>query len=165
MGIKVYSTPTCGYCHQAKAFLKERGIQFTDVDVSRDRAAAREVVELTGQMGVPVIVVDGEVIIGFDRSRLEMLIAQGSATGRVKFGVKIANARNMPGALVGVVGSGGLGSKAGLASGDVVTEISGRPVRNAGDMEQVLGSIRAGDIVTVKFNRSGMERKSEIIAG
>jgi glutaredoxin len=59
MKVKVYSTPTCGYCHQAKKFLAERGVEYSEFDVSCDRAAAEEMVRLTGQMGVPVILVDG----------------------------------------------------------------------------------------------------------
>ena len=61
MNVDIYTSPTCGYCHQAKAFLSERGVKFTEYDISRDRTAADEIVRLTGQMGVPVIVVDGQV--------------------------------------------------------------------------------------------------------
>lgn len=76
INIRIYTTPTCGYCHQAKRFLSERGVKFTEYDVSRDRAAADEMVRMTGQMGVPVIVVDGQVVVGFDRTRLEHLLAK-----------------------------------------------------------------------------------------
>jgi S1-C subfamily serine protease len=93
-----------------------------------------------------------------------MLLRDGSRRDKVRFGLKIADARNMPGALVGAVGAGGLGSRAGLASGDVVTEISGLPVRNAGDMERILAGIRTGDIVALRFSRGGVDRKSEIVA-
>ena len=75
MDVKIYTTPTCGYCHQAKKFLADLGVSFTEHDVSRYRAAAEEMVRLTGQMGVPVIAVDGEVVIGFDRASLEKLLA------------------------------------------------------------------------------------------
>lgn len=63
MEVKIYTTPTCGYCHQAKAFLDDLGMSYTEHDVSRDRTAAEEMVKLTGQMGVPVIVVDGRAVI------------------------------------------------------------------------------------------------------
>lgn len=69
--IKIYSTPTCPYCKMAKSFLTEKGIAFSDVDVSVDRAAAEEMVEKTGQMGVPVLDIDGAVIIGFDKDAIE----------------------------------------------------------------------------------------------
>ncbi|MBI2939725.1 MAG: glutaredoxin family protein [Chloroflexi bacterium] len=68
--IVIYSTPTCGYCRQAKAFLAERGIPYREIDVSTDRAGAYDMVRKTGQYGVPVIEVDGSVIVGFDRRRL-----------------------------------------------------------------------------------------------
>ena len=72
--IKVYSTPTCPYCKMAKSFLTEKNIDFTDVDVSTDQKAAEEMVEKTGQMGVPVLDIDGEIIIGFDRDAIEAAI-------------------------------------------------------------------------------------------
>jgi glutaredoxin-like YruB-family protein len=63
--IIVYSTPSCPYCVMAKTFLKERNIPFEDVDVSRDRARAMEMVEKSGQMGVPVIDIDNNILVGF----------------------------------------------------------------------------------------------------
>lgn len=69
--IKVYSTPTCPYCKMAKAYLEGKNFAFTDVDVSVDGKAAQEMVEKTGQMGVPVLDIDGEVIIGFDREAID----------------------------------------------------------------------------------------------
>ena len=68
--IKIYSTPTCPYCKMAKDYLTEKGISFSDVDVSVDRKAAEEMVEKTGQMGVPVLDIDGTVIIGFDKDAI-----------------------------------------------------------------------------------------------
>ena len=75
MNIDVYTTPTCGYCHQVKEFLARRGVEFTEHDVLVDRAAANEMVSKSGQMGVPVIIVNGQVVIGFDRARLEQLLS------------------------------------------------------------------------------------------
>ncbi|MFP4118014.1 MAG: glutaredoxin family protein [Candidatus Woesearchaeota archaeon] len=72
--ITVYSTPTCPHCTHAKEFLKENNVEFEDVDVSADRDKAREMVEKSGQMGVPVIDVDGTIIVGFDQGRLQELI-------------------------------------------------------------------------------------------
>lgn len=66
----VYSTPTCPYCTMAKAFLEEQGVAFKEVDVSKDYSAAREMVEKSGQMGVPVIDVKGTIIIGFDQEAI-----------------------------------------------------------------------------------------------
>jgi len=65
--VKVYSTSACPYCRMAKDFLKEQKIEFEDVDVGSDSEAAKEMVEKTGHMGVPVIDIDGEIIVGFDK--------------------------------------------------------------------------------------------------
>jgi glutaredoxin-like YruB-family protein len=69
--VKIYATPTCPYCNIAKAFLRENKVDFTDIDVSRDRAAAREMIEKSGQMGVPVLDIDGKLIVGFDRDAIK----------------------------------------------------------------------------------------------
>jgi glutaredoxin-like YruB-family protein len=65
--VKVYSTPTCPYCRMVKAFLKEKRVEFDDFDVSVNREAAKEMIEKSGQMGVPVVEVNGKIIVGFDR--------------------------------------------------------------------------------------------------
>jgi glutaredoxin-like YruB-family protein len=70
----IYSTPTCPYCVYAKNFFKERGVNFEDVDVSKDRTRAMEMVEKSGQMGVPVIDIGGEIIVGFQPAVFEELI-------------------------------------------------------------------------------------------
>jgi glutaredoxin-like YruB-family protein len=67
----VFSTPTCPWCTRAKQYLAGRGVTFRDVDVSRDPAAARDLVRRTGQMGVPVIEIDGRPIVGFDQARID----------------------------------------------------------------------------------------------
>ncbi len=72
--ITVYSTPTCPYCTYAKEYFKEQGIAFNDVDVSRDRVAAQEMVTKSGQMGVPVIDIGGAIVIGFQPEVFEKLI-------------------------------------------------------------------------------------------
>lgn len=70
----IYTTPTCGYCHQAKRYLAEKGVNYTEIDVSTDEAAAEDVVRRTGQFGVPVIDVGGTLVVGFERRRLEKLL-------------------------------------------------------------------------------------------
>jgi len=72
--IKVYSTQTCPYCHIAKDFLKENKIKFEDIDVSENEEKANEMIEKSGQMGVPVIDIDGEIIIGFDKEKIKKLL-------------------------------------------------------------------------------------------
>lgn len=72
--VVVFSTPTCPHCRTAKQYLKKKGVRFTDVDVSRDAQAARDMARISGQQGVPVITVGGRPIIGFDRSKLDRLL-------------------------------------------------------------------------------------------
>lgn len=74
MKVKIYSTPTCPYCIAAKDFFKSKNIEFTDIDVSSDEAKAQEMIELSGQMAVPVIVIDGKVFVDFDQEEIEKLI-------------------------------------------------------------------------------------------
>lgn len=69
--VKVYSTPTCPYCDMAKKFLKENKVEFENIDVSRDEKAAEEMVEKSGQMGVPVLEINGEIIVGFDKEAMK----------------------------------------------------------------------------------------------
>jgi len=73
--VKVYSTPTCPYCVTLKEFLKSKEISFEDIDVSKDMEAQKDMVERSGQMGVPVVDVDGEMVIGFDRERISKLLS------------------------------------------------------------------------------------------
>ena len=77
MKVRVYSTPTCPYCRMAKAFLKERNIDYVDIDVSSDRAGRDEMIKKSGQMGVPVIDIDSKIVVGFDRDRIQRLVEEG----------------------------------------------------------------------------------------
>ncbi len=72
--VLVYTTPTCPWCNKAKSFLRERKISYKEIDVSRDRKAAEDLVRRSGQMGVPVIEIDNQIVIGFDQRRVEKLL-------------------------------------------------------------------------------------------
>ena len=72
--VKVYSTPTCPWCIRAKQFLKENNIDFQDIDVSSDQQAVDELMQKTGQMGVPVLDIEGEIIVGFDREKIKSIL-------------------------------------------------------------------------------------------
>ncbi len=69
--VKVYSTPTCPFCKKVKGFLKENNIEFEDVNVQENHEAVHEIVEKSGQMGVPVTDIDGTIIIGYDMPKLK----------------------------------------------------------------------------------------------
>lgn len=73
MQITVYSSPTCPHCRALKDYLDKKGVAYTDHNVVDDAQAREEMFKLTGKMAVPVVVVDGEVIMGFDRAKLEKL--------------------------------------------------------------------------------------------
>jgi glutaredoxin 3 len=72
--VKIYSLPTCPHCNDAKAFLKEHGIKYTDINVEEDKAAQDEMVEKSGQRGTPTIDIDGEIIVGFDEDKLKEVL-------------------------------------------------------------------------------------------
>ncbi len=72
--VLVFTTPSCPWCRRAKTYLRDRGVPFREVDVSRDAAAARDLVRRSGQMGVPVIEIDGRPVVGFDRQRIDQML-------------------------------------------------------------------------------------------
>lgn len=155
-----------------KGFLSQKGVKYTEHDVSVDRAAAEEMVKKTGQMGVPVITIDNEVVVGFDRPRLEQLLSRGGGGQRPHFGLQIADASKITrkaglvpvfGAFVGKVAPSSPGERAGLKPGDIITEINIRPIRSADDLEKVLAGLTAGSRVMIVFMREQETLRSEIV--
>ncbi|OGG60248.1 NrdH-redoxin [Candidatus Kaiserbacteria bacterium RIFCSPHIGHO2_02_FULL_50_50] len=73
--VKIYSTPTCHFCHMAKDFFTENKVEYTDYNVAEDLEKRQEMREITGQMGVPVIMIGENVIIGFDEPKIRELLA------------------------------------------------------------------------------------------
>ena len=73
--VVIYSTPTCPYCKRAKEYLSRKGISYTDIDVAQDREKAKEMTQKSGQMSVPVIIIDGEIVVGFNQVQLDKLLA------------------------------------------------------------------------------------------
>jgi len=69
--VSIYTTPTCSYCKQAKDYFKEKGIDFEEIDVATDAAKAQEMIEKSGQMGVPVLDIGGRIIVGFDKAAID----------------------------------------------------------------------------------------------
>jgi len=72
--VTIYTTPTCVYCKMTKAFFKENNVQYEEKDVSIDRAATDEMIKKSNQMGVPVIDIDGQILVGFDKEGLSRLL-------------------------------------------------------------------------------------------
>lgn len=71
MSVKVYSTTACPWCYKVKDYLKEKKVKFEDINVGEDREAAQEMVKKSGQMGVPVIDINGKIIVGFDKEKID----------------------------------------------------------------------------------------------
>ncbi len=72
----IYSTPTCPYCKMAKEYLSRKEIPYIDINVAQDREKAKEMIDKSGQMGVPVIIIDGEIVVGFNQALLDKLLSQ-----------------------------------------------------------------------------------------
>jgi len=79
--VKIYSTPTCPYCVQAKRYFDLQGIAYVEVNVASDQKAAYEMASKSGQMGVPQIEINGRTIVGFDRPALDAIIASFQMMG------------------------------------------------------------------------------------
>lgn len=73
--VTIYTTPTCSYCKAAKAFFREHNVAYTEYDVAADKEKAQEMITKSGQMGVPVILVGDDLIVGFDEDRLKTLLS------------------------------------------------------------------------------------------
>jgi glutaredoxin 3 len=73
--VTIYSTPVCHFCHAAKDFFKENNVEYTEHDVAADLEKRSEMIDMTGQMGVPVIRIGDDVIIGFDEAKLKELLS------------------------------------------------------------------------------------------
>ena len=121
-------------------------------------------IRLSGQRGVPVITVDDNVVIGFDRARLEQLLASRPTTG-VELGVSVADAMpraKMEGAYVGKVKSSSLAERAGLAPDDVIVELDGQAVHSAADLRKAVSLLKAGSKVQLVYVRAGRRQTAEL---
>jgi putative serine protease PepD len=132
--------------------------------VALDPTAAQEVVRRSGQMGVPVITAGDEVIIGFDRPRLERLAARlappampPDPSQRPRIGLRVKDGSG--GAEVGAVNPGSPAEQAGVRIGDVIIEIAGRPVWSAADLESALATLTTGRTTAVQVRRGGKQNR------
>jgi len=144
-----------------KEFLSQKGVAYEEHDVTKESLAIGEVQRLTGQTGVPVTVVDGQVVVGFDQARIEQLMSQAGAPERPKFGAAIADAvkyskegaPTIVGAYVGRLKAGSVAEKLGLVVGDVIIQVGITRISNAGDFEQACSAFEAGSQISVVFVR------------
>jgi glutaredoxin 3 len=163
MSVVIYTTPTCGFCHQVKAHLNRRGVPFVERDVSRDPQAAAEMVQMSGQQGVPVTVIDGQMVLGANMPLIDQLLAQRSSHPP-KLGMAIADAGRVAakkgiqlpaGAYVGRVNPGSTGALAGLRAGDVIMQLAGQPVRSDQDVHRIMAGLSHGQTVDLLAWRNG----------
>jgi glutaredoxin len=145
-----------------KEFLSQKGVRYQDRDVSVNRAYAEEMVKATGQMGVPVTIIDGQTVIGFDRGRLEQILAQRQANKRPSLGITIADAGKVTakngngvriGAYIGSVRPNSTAEKLGLATGDIITEFNLRSIATSSDLEQALTQSNPGSRISLALIR------------
>jgi S1-C subfamily serine protease len=132
-------------------------VPFVDRDVSIDRVAGQEMVRRSGQMGVPVITVGDEVIVGFDRRRLEQALVRAGTAPASGEGPKLGlRVRDVGGAVeVGGARPGTLGGRAGVQAGDVVESLNGQPIRSVADLERAAGSLVSGHNAEIVVRRGG----------
>jgi glutaredoxin 3 len=163
MSVVVYTTPTCGFCHQVKAYLHQRGVPFTEYDVSRDPQAAAEMVRLSGQQGVPVVLIDGQVVVGFNRPLIDQLLVR-RAPRPPKLGIAIADAGRIAakkglqlpdGAYLGRVDSGSVAALAGLRPGDVSVQLAGQAIQTDQNVDRIMANVRPGQVVDLLAWRNG----------
>lgn len=142
-----------------KEYLSRRSIPFVEKDVAADPAAAAEMVRLSGQRGVPVTVIDGRVVVGYDQATLNQLLVGAQ---RPRLGAAVADAAEMAakgrchvnqGAYVGRVTPNSPAARAGLLAGDVIIAIAGRAVSSAADVEALASRLRAGTEWPVRYVR------------
>jgi glutaredoxin 3 len=145
-----------------KEFLSQRSVSFEERDVSKNQSYAQELVRSTGQMGVPVTIIDGQLVVGFDRERLEQLITRTKMRQRPSFGASIADASKITakqgtgitfGAYVGRVRPGSVADRIGLVSGDIITELNMKRIANASDLELAISSLNSGSRLSLSFLR------------
>lgn len=142
-------------------FLRKQGVPYEEVDVTKNAAAAREILSRTGQMGVPVIADSHEAVVGFDLPRLQRMAARHRRPG---LGLRVKDADDGSGAYVGSVRPGSPAERAGVQPGDIVDELSGAPVKSAADLEQIGSRRRPGHPTSISVRRAG-ERLTLIIPG
>jgi S1-C subfamily serine protease len=153
-----------------KGFLSQRGISFTEIDVSRDAAAAQDIARRTGRLAVPVTDIDGHLVVGFDQPQLEHYLSKAKPTAATPFGATVADAekytaahglRVVPGAYIGAVKPGLPAAVSGLKPGDIITRIDGMAVNNAADLDQVFSGLEKGARIRITFIRDGQPRQAE----
>jgi glutaredoxin 3 len=163
MSVTIYTTPTCGFCHQLKSYFRQQGIAFTEYDVSQDPYRANEMVRLSGQQGVPVSVIDGNVVLGADIPRVNEILAQRGGSSP-KLGLSIADTDQIAakkgmqlprGAYVGRVRPASPAALAGVQPGDVIVQLAGQAVQARQDVHRISDQLQFDQPVDLVVWRNG----------
>ena len=153
-----------------KEFLSRKGVPYTEKNVAYDRVAAAEMLNKSGRNGVPQTLIGDQIVVGFDRPRLEGLLKQygpgsgaASPTG-LSLGVSVADAAKHapeagPGAYIGQIKPGSLAARSGLQAGDVVVALNGQATPNADSLIAATQRLRPGQVVTATVIRKGQRQE------
>lgn len=175
--VTLFRTSTCPWCDRAADFLRSRNVPFMEIDVSRDRNAAMEMVRRSGQQGVPVTVAGDDVILGFDQARLGRLAERLAAPKRKPLGILAADAAeylarhpdlstNVPegthGVYVGKIRPETVAESSGLQAGDIITGLAGKKIRTMLQLDQLVDTLKAGESSTVRYLRNGEEETATL---
>ena len=153
-----------------KEFLSQKGVTIREKNIEYDRLAEQELMDKTGQMAVPVIVMGGETVVGFDRAQLEAVLARTQTGRRTSLGAAVADAAKITavqgagvilGAYVGKVRAGSVAEKLGLVQGDIITEVNMQNIANAAGLELALSKLRQGSRISVIFLRGNNKLSAE----
>jgi glutaredoxin-like YruB-family protein len=166
--VTVYTTDTCPWCDRAKTYLRSNNVPFVEKNVAADYNAAVEMVKRSGQQGVPVITTEDEVILGFDQQRLARLVQKYSAPKRPALGLMAAEAEsflkrhpeiaaNYPddikGIYVGETRPDSVAARAGLKPGDIIVAAANKRVRNLGELDRLIDTLKPGESITFRYYR------------
>lgn len=156
-----------------KEFLSRKGVPYTEKNVAYDRVAAAEMINRSGRNGVPQTLIGDQIVVGFDRARLEGLLkpyangVQAASSSGVSLGVSVADAKTHaigggPGAYVGNVKPGSLAANAGIQTGDVIVALDSQTVPDADSLITATKRLRSGQAVSVTVIRDGQKRELRI---
>ncbi len=166
--VTVYSTQSCPWCDKAKEYLKSNNVPFVEKQVDTDRAAAYEMMRLTGQQGVPVIVAGDDVILGFDQQKLARVVSRVAGPKRPPLGLMAAEAEsylkshpdlaaNYPegvkGIFVGQTRPGSVAEKAGLIAGDIIVAAANKRVANLYALDRLIDTLKPGESISFRYYR------------
>lgn len=173
--VTVYTTKTCPWCDRAKEYLRANNVPFEEKDVSSDYNAAMEMVRRSGQQGVPVIATESEVILGFDQVRLARLVEKFAGPKRPPLGLLAADAdeylrkhpeeaakypEGIKGIYVGNVRPNSVAERSGVQHGDVIQAVANKRVRSMHGLDQLIGTLKAGESVVVRYVRDGKDHET-----